>query len=171
MKRTAIGAGAYADQSGGYWARPVVNHRRTWRKLAARTARKAIAEANTAEFTAKSETFADLAQLWMDSNCPGKRDKSHNELQVEAARIRARSLVGFFGKFRAAEIRLHHLPQYADWRKRQRNPTEKIFATALELPFARSQRGRVARLSRPDKPSSAPATGSQQTPARAPRCP
>lgn len=119
MKRKAIGAGAYVDEQGRYWARPWVNKRRTWRTLKATTKRKAQTEANSAQFDSKGKSFASLAQLWMDSGCPGKRDKKPVAEQVEPARTRAKNLVRFFGKFAVAEIRLVHLPQYAEWRRKR----------------------------------------------------
>lgn len=135
MKRTSIGGGAYVDVTGAYWARPTLNHRRTWRKLVATGARAAIKEANTAEFAAKGETFESLAKLWMDSGCPGKRDKSLATGQLEAAKVRAEMLVKFFGKFRSDEIRLLHLPDYAKWRRRRmiRKTTEGGRTIDLDL--------------------------------------
>jgi len=119
VKRTAIGCGVYQDPSGGYWARPIISHRRTWRKLKAKSNRKAMVEANTGEFAAKSRRFSSLAQLWMDSGCPGKRGKCPVGTHLTEARARAISLNGFFGKFGIDEIQMIHLPAYADWRRRR----------------------------------------------------
>jgi integrase len=99
-------------------ARVVINHRQTWRKLVATNLKKAITEAHQAEYSAKSKSFSALAQLWVDAGCSGKK-KRPDAVQLAAAKKRADSLVKFFGKFRADEIRLHHLPQYREWRVRQ----------------------------------------------------
>ena len=117
--RRAIGAGAYVDDRGAFWARPLINHHRTWRKLKATTQRKAITEAAGTEFTAKGATFAALAKLWTDAGCPGKRDAAPKAIALNRARTSAQYLTGFFGKFRADEIRLMHLPDYAGWRRKR----------------------------------------------------
>ena len=119
MKRTAIGAGAYVDESGRYWARPEINHRRTWRRLKSTTQRKAIQEAAGTSFSAKGVTFAALAQLWQDSGCPGKRGRPRDAAQLKDIPWRLDHLKNFFGKFLASEIRLLHLPAYAEWRRKQ----------------------------------------------------
>ena len=119
MKRTSIGGGAYVDEFSVYWARPTINTRRTWRKLKALTQRAAIKEANVSEFTAKSETFAPVVKLWIDKGCPGKKGKAITGIALDAAKKRAKSLTGFFGKFTLDEIELVKLPDYADWRRRK----------------------------------------------------
>lgn len=116
MKRTAIGAGAYSDESGGYWARPWINRRRTWRKLKASTASKAQKEASGTKWNAPTENFASLALLYTDAGCPNKRLEPRAISFTKEEEARANQLVQFFGRHPTDEIRLPLLPAYKAWR-------------------------------------------------------
>lgn len=114
MKITAIGGGAYRDDRGEFWVRPTINGRRTWRKLDARTARKAVVEANQQAWAPRVDSFESLAKLWVQAGCPGKRKQA----DISGPKKAAQWLVRFFGRMRCNEIRLVHLPQYAEWRRK-----------------------------------------------------
>ena len=116
MKRTAIGAGAYRDESGGYWARPWINRRRTWRRLKATTERKAITVANGTNWSEPTENFAALANLYTEASCPNKRLEPRPESFTTDETARAKHLIGFFGRYPTEEIRLPLIPSYKAWR-------------------------------------------------------
>lgn len=116
MKRTAIGAGAYVDEQGGYWARPWINRRRTWRKLTSASAAKAQREANATEWNAPTENFAALANLYTESGCPNKRLEPREESFTKEEAARATRLIQFFGRHPTGEIRLPLIPAYKAWR-------------------------------------------------------
>lgn len=116
MKRVSIGAGAYADESGGYWARPWINRRRTWRKLTASTAKAAQREANATDWTAPAENFTALANQYTSANCPNKRLEPRPGNFTADETARANHLIRFFGRHTADEIRLPLLPAYKAWR-------------------------------------------------------
>lgn len=119
MKRTSIGGGAHIDERGGYWARPFINRKRTWRKLKAISDRKAILEANRTEWTPRAATFAGLAEIWLAAGCPGKKRAPMSPPQCEPEKKRIKTLVRHFGQFRCDEIRHKHLDAYAHWRMKQ----------------------------------------------------
>jgi integrase len=116
MKRTAIGAGAYVDETGGYWARPWIHRRRTWRRLKATTARKAQAEVNQVEWSAPAENFASLATLYTEACCPNKRLEPRAEGFTKEETARVKHLIGFFGRYPTDEIKLPLIPAYKAWR-------------------------------------------------------
>ncbi len=118
MKRKSLGNGAYVDEHGGYWVRPWINKRRTWRKLEATKEREAIKEANQQEFQANSN-FRTLSEDYVKHGCPNRRleARSKDFIQVEKSRIVF--LNDFFGRFTSEEIRIKHCLAYKDWRIRK----------------------------------------------------
>lgn len=150
MKRTAIGGGLYKDtRKGVYWVRPWVDGKRTWRQLRAKTERLAAEEARAlltdharsrigtakSPFAPASDSFADMADLYIAAKCPDKRLQTRPPAfcAVEADRIRY--LRGFFGKTPLEEIRLPLLPKYKDWRveRREKKHFTGLRAVDLEL--------------------------------------
>lgn len=118
MKRTAKGAGVYQSADGRFWARPWLAGRRTWRLLAATTARAAFKEVASASWRDSADNFAALANLWLDANCPNSRLEPQPQ-RIPAETKRVENLVSFFGKHHPDEIRPTLLPAFAAWRMRQ----------------------------------------------------
>ena len=117
----AIGCGAYEERrdgraTGRYRARPRIHHRLTWRALTATSAKAAQREAARKDWIAKADSFAELANHWARAGHPGRKGMPRSE---RMAKLSLPWLLKYFGKFRADEIRLKHLPDYAVWRKRQ----------------------------------------------------
>ena len=116
MKRASIGGGVYADEIGGFWARPWINKRRTWRKLKATNPRAAIKEANGDDFKSNSNKFADLAAEYIKQDCPNRRLEKRDGLSLTSEVTRVKSLTAFFGSFDISEIRMPHYVSYKLWR-------------------------------------------------------
>jgi len=116
VKRTAASAGVYRDDAGGYWVRPWINGRRTWRKLKALKLPAAQREAGRTEWVPKAKTFADLVQLYRSAGHPNRRLEESTTDQIKEESPRIDQLVGYFGKFKAGEIRIAHLHGYKKWR-------------------------------------------------------
>jgi integrase len=150
VKRTSIGGGLYKDdRKGVYWVRPWVDGRRTWRHLRAVTERLALEEARAlltdharsrigtakSPFAPQSDTFADMADLYLAAKCPDKRlqTRALGFCAVEADRITY--LKRFFGRKTLEEIRLPLLPKYKDWRvaNREKKHFTGLRAVDLEL--------------------------------------
>ncbi len=119
-KCKAIGGGVYLDADGGYWARPWINHRRTWRKLKAVKRAAAYKENATTPWSAPAGNFSELAQLYIDAGCPNKRLEKREVAFCDPEEKRVAMLRKFFGPMKAAAIRLVSLPPYAKWRLRQK---------------------------------------------------
>src|SRR5262245_34606994 len=88
MNRTSISRGVYVDPTGGYWARPCINGRYTWRKLKAVTQRAAIKENATANWHSESGNFSQLAQLYIDADCPNKKLEPRGDTYCEPEKAR-----------------------------------------------------------------------------------
>lgn len=96
-------------------ARPEINYKRTWRKLESTNRAKAIKEAATTPWVAKADSFKELVKRWQTAGCPGRRRKPKDLRQVDLA---LPWLLKFFGDFPISEIRLKHVPDYAEWRRK-----------------------------------------------------
>jgi integrase len=117
MTAKSCGGGVYENER-GFWARPWVNGKRTWRKLKAQRLREAHREANSEPFT-KSKTFGDLADQYLTSKCPNRRLEERDASFCKTESSKLVNLNQFFGRMMADEIRLFHLPRYKDWRVKQ----------------------------------------------------
>jgi integrase len=118
--RVAIGGGVYQDPvTGAYYARPWINRRRTWRRLAAVKPREAIREAATTPWAGTGKHFSALAQLYIDARCPNKKLESRSPVFCQPETARAKKLIEFYGRFTAEEITLATIPRYRVWRVRQ----------------------------------------------------
>lgn len=118
MTRTSISPGVYVDPQGRYWARPLIRGRRTWRLLKALKAAAAVKENALIDWQSPVGTFAELAQLYLDSGCPNKKLETRLEsFQIEEKR-RVGFLVKYFGRMKARDIRLGDIPRYKVWRMR-----------------------------------------------------
>lgn len=135
MKRTSIGGNLYEDERDRvWWVRPVVNGKRTWRQLRAKTLRLAQEEARAlltdharsrvgtarSPFAPASDTFTDMADLYIAAKCPDKRLQTRGPAFCEVEADRIKYLRGFFGRTPLDAIRLPLLPKYKDWRVRNR---------------------------------------------------
>jgi integrase len=116
MTRRVVSAGIYQDDTGGFWARPWIRGRRTWRKLQALKLPAAQREAGRTEWVPKAKTFADLVRLYRAAGHPNRRVEESTPAQIAAENPRLDSLLGFFGSMKAADIRIAHLPAYRRWR-------------------------------------------------------
>ena len=116
MKRTAASAGVYQDDAGGYWVRPWIHGRRTWRKLKALKLAAAQREAGRTDWQPKAKSFADLVTLYRAAGHPNRRMEDSTVDQIADEQPRLDSLLGYFGPMKAAEIRIAHLPAYRKWR-------------------------------------------------------
>lgn len=116
MKRTAASAGVYRDEFGGYWVRPWIHGRRTWRKLKALKLPAAQREAGRTEWVPKAKSFAELVTLYRAAGHPDRRLEESSLEQIADEQPRLESLLGYFGRMKAAEIRIAHLPSYRKWR-------------------------------------------------------
>lgn len=126
MTRTAIpNTGVYQDAAGRYWARPWINHRRTWRLLAAVTRKAAIKQAAALATIGIEHKFSEIARLYLDRDCPNKRFEPRPGPFTDAERPRIDNLVAYFGNFTADEITLDKLPAYMAWRIRQGKRTKR----------------------------------------------
>lgn len=119
MTRRSISRGVYVADDGRFWSRPRLHGKSTWRLLQAITQRAAIKEHANTRFEPVAGRFADLAQLYLDAQCPNRRLEPRPEPFCRAERPRVAALVAYFGPRPAAEIDLAMLPKYADWRRRQ----------------------------------------------------
>lgn len=125
MIRTVIAPGVYRSTDGRFWARPVINRRRTWRLLLDhagkpfRTAKTAVAFALRKQWQPAGDDFATLATLYLDADCPNKRLEPRPPAFVATERARLAFLTRYFGHQPCDEIRLKLIPGYAAWRKRQ----------------------------------------------------
>lgn len=125
MNRSAIAPGVYVDDQGRYWARPIINRRRTWRLLVdnaqrpIRNARTATALALRKQWQPASDNFAALAELYLAADCPNKRLEPRGTHFISAETARCTRLISYFGNYPCDEIRLKLLPAYAAWRRRQ----------------------------------------------------
>ncbi len=118
--RTRIAPRTYADAQGRYWARYPVNRKYTWKLLAGvATKRAAITAAQTMGRAGGANTFAALAQLYLDAGCPSKNLETRTENFITDETARVRNLKDYFGHMPADEIRLKTLPPYAAWRRRR----------------------------------------------------
>lgn len=117
--RKSIGHGVYVATNGVFWARIVINRRRTWRTLGAKTEKQAIKEAFSTEWIPKVEKFESLAKLYLQNGCPDKRLQPRNDALALEETGRIRTLNDFFGRYPCNEIRLPLLPAYKDWRVRR----------------------------------------------------
>lgn len=117
MKAISRGGGVYENER-GFWTRPWVNGKRTWRKLKSARLREAQREANSEEFT-KTKTFAQLADLYTKAKCPNKRLEEREDKYCKIESGKLTHLTKYFGNMQADEIRNHHLPGYKAWRTRQ----------------------------------------------------
>lgn len=115
MKRTTIGPGAYLGSDNKYYARPVINHRRTWRVLEATTPRKAILEANQTTWAPRANNFETLTEMWLAAGCPCKHGHRANQKQPRKA---AEWLIKYFKAHRLDEIRMARCHEYAQWRRK-----------------------------------------------------
>jgi len=115
--RKSIGGGVYVDSEGAFWARPWINHRRTWRKLKATKRAFAFKERAREPWTLNAGTFLQLANLYKDAGCPNRRLEPRSESFCAPERARLDWLVKYFGPVAASTIRLANLPAYAKWRK------------------------------------------------------
>lgn len=104
------------DEHGEFWARPWINRRRTWRKLEAMTARKAVKEANAKEWVIKVGKFDELSKIYMEEDCPNKRLEPRHNGFVKEEQSRIVHLNNFFGRYPCDEIRLPLIPSYKNWR-------------------------------------------------------
>lgn len=118
MTRHSIGNGVYADDIGGFWTRPWINRRRTWRKLKAVKEREAIREANTTDYESKGGTFLELADEYLKARCPNRRLESRPETFVEVERVRLANLKSYFGRYQPEEIKMPLCLKYKAWRGR-----------------------------------------------------
>ncbi len=84
-----------------------------------RNAKKAVLVALRKQWQPAGDTFATLAQLYLDAGCPNKRFESRSGEFTHAERIRLSSLTTYFGPHPCDEIRLKLLPAYSVWRMRQ----------------------------------------------------
>lgn len=119
IRRAITGAGVFQHYRDGqplpeFSVRLTFNHRRTWRKLEARTLKKAIAEVRETPFSNNPRTFEKVCRAWLAAGCPGKRRKL---MELTQPRRSADWLMRYFGSFRVDEIRMRHLKPYHDWRK------------------------------------------------------
>lgn len=125
MTRTAIAPGVYVDDQGRYWARPIINRRRTWRLLVdnaqrpIRNPKTATALALRKQWQPASDNFAALAELYLAADCPNKRLEPRGTHFISAETARCTRLISYFGNYPCDEIRLKLLPAYAAWRRRQ----------------------------------------------------
>jgi len=132
MKRTSIAPGVYKDPNGGFWVRPTVDGKRTWRKLKAQTERYALKEgmekivaqeraklgAGRDPFS-KGETFREMAELYLAAHCPNRKLEPRGDSFVKAERARLGRLTAFFGSDPLTTIKLVRLPDYKKWRVRR----------------------------------------------------
>jgi len=112
-----IAPGLYQSPT-GFHVRVWVDGRRTWRKLRANKLRPAILEAARAEWQTPGGTFAQLAALYRQANCPNRRLQPRPGKFTESEKPRLDQLLRWFGHLPAADIRLFHLPKYHAWRLR-----------------------------------------------------
>lgn len=88
---------------------------RTFRKLAAKTAKAAIKEAATGDWQPKADLFDGLIDQWLEAGCPGRKVAPKDLRQVNLSLPWLRK---YFGKFKKDEIRPKHLPGYSAWRRK-----------------------------------------------------
>lgn len=113
-----IAPGIYQDDTGAFWARPWIHHRRTWRKLKAVKIREAMKEAAGEPWTSESENFHSLATLYVDAGCPNRRLEPRPPAFVTTEARRVETLRAYFGPMPISEITLPILPRYNAWRRR-----------------------------------------------------
>jgi integrase len=116
MTRRVASAGVYQDEAGGYWVRPWIHGRRTWRKLKALKLAAAQREAGRTEWVPKAKTFAELVTLYRTAGHPDRRLEESTPAQIADEQPRLESILEYFGRMKAAEIRIAHLPAYRKWR-------------------------------------------------------
>lgn len=145
--------GLYQDES-GFWVRPPVDGKRTWRKLDALTLKTAVKEAErklsqhanflagestTSPFQDNAHTFERIAALYLAAGCPHSRTKTgRDDRFCNGERERIEWLNKFFGDKKPDDIKLPLLLKHAEWRKKhihQRNYMGKPVsgARAIEM--------------------------------------
>lgn len=112
MKRTAIGDGLYRDAGGGWWMRPTVSGRRTWRKLASLSIDEArveaaavIADHRRSQLglaqdpfsTPPVKTFRELAESYVAAGCPDRGGRSRSPVAEARERRNIARLVPVLG--------------------------------------------------------------------------
>lgn len=129
MKRFVVDSGLYQSENPkGWWVRPTVNGRRTWRKLvsssltrARHEARKVLSEHGDGKDPfGKVCEFNEAADRYEKDGYPNKRFERRDETSF--ARDERRKLVhlrAYFGKTPIDEIRIASLPGYQAWRQKR----------------------------------------------------
>lgn len=118
-KYKSVGNGVYKGPH-GYYIRPWVSGKRTWRKLVATAQRTAIQEARLilSKPQHKSPVIDPLLTSYFDSNCPNSRlEPAPNENFVKNKLRHLKNIREFFGCRRVDEITIPLLHQYAIWRR------------------------------------------------------
>lgn len=114
-----VSPGLFQSDNGGFYVRPWIRGRRTWRKLRAVKLRAAILEAARTDFSAPAGAFADLAREYVKHHCPNRQLEPREATFTHDETKRAYHLIQFFGNLPASSIRLADLPRYHAWRKRR----------------------------------------------------
>lgn len=107
--------------TGRYWARFPVNRRYTWKLLDCQTKREAIAAAQNAT-ARRADTFATLADLYVQCGCPTRKQKFKraSDAFIAAEKRNTERLKNYFGPLSVTEVNdLLQIPKYAAWRLRQ----------------------------------------------------
>lgn len=92
------------------------NGRRTERMLKARTLSAAILEFKRLKGAPQKTDLNQLAQLYVDSQCPDRRGKARGDKFTDPEKLRVEWLKKFFGGYEAGAIRLPDCVAYRKWR-------------------------------------------------------
>lgn len=118
-KYKSVGNGVYKGPH-GFYIRPWVSGKRTWKKLVATAQRTAIQEARAilSQPQHKSPVIDPLLTSYFESNCPNSRlEPAPNENFVKNKLRHLKNVKEFFGCRRVDEITIPLLHQYAIWRR------------------------------------------------------
>lgn len=128
MRRTVVSRGVYKDELGGFWIRPWVAGKRTWRKLRSTKTKHAIEEAagllsqqaraglGLARDPIGGIRLGNLADDYLAAGCPNRRLESRPGAFADGERARVSNLKRFFGARDPAAIRLPDCHAYRRWR-------------------------------------------------------
>lgn len=116
MKRKSRGHKVYEDERGRFWARPLVNYRRTWRKLKAVRLKEAIKECLSAEWLGKNGNFEMLADEYIKAGCPNRRLESRPKEFTGPEAQKIVMLKKYFGHMDPASIKIPLCLAYKAWR-------------------------------------------------------
>ena len=114
MKLTAAAKGLYRSENGRYYVRPLVNGKRTTRKLRSRDLDAALVEMD--EEAQAIVRFDALVERWLEEKCPGTdRAPRSDEFCIRARHI-MKWPTEYFGAKDVGSIKPSELAGYGAWR-------------------------------------------------------